>query len=61
MPDDPSVLMIEMQSRPEGFGLCYECRDGQHDSCVGIPCDCSCGSAPASRLVDGGATYEGEP
>lgn len=21
---------------------CYECRDGHHDGCVGVPCTCKC-------------------
>lgn len=36
------ILHIHMQSRPEGFGPCYECRDGLHDSCLGVPCQCPC-------------------
>jgi hypothetical protein len=24
------------------FGVCYECRDGYHERCVGSCCDCSC-------------------
>lgn len=36
------VLVINMQSRPEGFGLCYECKDGEHEHCIGVPCECEC-------------------
>ena len=24
------------------FGLCYQCKDGLHGECVGIPCECYC-------------------
>lgn len=24
------------------FGVCYECRAGNHDDCIGVPCDCDC-------------------
>lgn len=37
-----NAVIIPMQSRPEGFGFCYECKDGNHAQCVGAPCDCKC-------------------
>ena len=36
------VTRIDMQSRPDPFGLCYECRDGLCARCIGVPCDCPC-------------------
>lgn len=24
------------------FGRCYNCKDGDHDQCVGVPCRCEC-------------------
>lgn len=36
------ALVIHMQSRPEPFGFCYECKDGMHCLCVGVPCGCPC-------------------
>lgn len=27
------------------FGVCYECRDGFHNLCVGACCECNCGHA----------------
>lgn len=26
----------------DGFGLCYECDDGLHEQCIGVPCQCTC-------------------
>jgi hypothetical protein len=24
------------------FGRCYECHDGDHERCIGVPCRCEC-------------------
>ena len=32
---------LEMESRGEVF-VCYECKDDNCESCVGIPCMCPC-------------------
>ncbi len=39
-PDSP-VTVINMQSRPDPF-YCYECEDGNHEGCFGVPCCCEC-------------------
>ena len=26
----------------DNFGRCYQCRDGYHDLCIGVPCQCPC-------------------
>lgn len=36
------MTVVNMQSRPNSFGLCYQCRDGEHRDCIGPPCDCEC-------------------
>lgn len=28
--------------KEQGFGVCYQCCDGDHALCVGVPCSCSC-------------------
>ena len=27
---------------PDQFGPCYECRLGNHQRCIGAPCQCDC-------------------
>lgn len=44
------VLLINMQSRPEDFGPCYNCADGLHEQCIGVPCGCEC-FGPAAKLT----------
>jgi hypothetical protein len=29
--------------------VCYECKDGFHDHCIGVPCMCGCPIPPFSR------------
>lgn len=36
------IERIEMQSRPEPDFVCYECVDGAHEDCLGVPCHCPC-------------------
>lgn len=36
------MTVINLQSRPEPFGACYECRAGFHARCIGVPCQCDC-------------------
>lgn len=45
------VIVVEMQSRPESFGLCYKCRDGGCRRCIGVPCECPCESPTEGREV----------
>ena len=26
----------------DNFGRCYQCHDGLHDLCIGVPCQCQC-------------------
>jgi hypothetical protein len=35
-------LNIEMQTKPPADFVCYECKDGNHERCVGVPCFCKC-------------------
>lgn len=32
------------------FGRCYECADGLHERCIGVPCQCECPATDAERL-----------
>lgn len=37
--------------------ICYECQDGHHDQCIGVPCMCSC---PVPDGWDGSVEYSRE-
>jgi hypothetical protein len=54
------ILVIEMQSRPEPFGRCYECRDGNCPQCVGVPCACHCETTTTPRPTPGRESEEHE-
>lgn len=42
----PSHVCRECYRRVISMGrelwFCYNCRDGLHEQCVGVPCDCEC-------------------
>ena len=43
----PEITVIKLQSEyPRDF-VCYECKDGRHAHCVGVPCNCKCPAQPA--------------
>ncbi len=48
------VTEIRMQSRPEpgAFGACYECADGIHERCLGVPCECACPFTDRTREAE---------
>ena len=33
---------IEDGKYDDNFGRCYECADGLHERCIGVPCQCEC-------------------
>lgn len=33
---------IEEAKRVGGLFVCYECKDHNHEHCIGIPCMCPC-------------------
>lgn len=42
-PDHVVIGIFTPPPRSSGFfGLCWECEDGEHDHCMGVPCDCPC-------------------
>lgn len=40
---------IEEGADEWNFGRCYECADGLHARCIGVPCQCEC--PPTARDV----------
>jgi hypothetical protein len=36
---DP-IVVVTIGPKHESFGICYECKDGYHGNCVGVPCEC---------------------
>ncbi len=45
------------------FGICYQCKDGRHGECVGIPCQCDCpipakGTDAATDLLEAAELLE---
>lgn len=44
----PECLECGEPVHPDRFGPCYECRLGNHQACIGVPCECECpGPQPA--------------
>lgn len=33
------------------FWRCYECSDGLHERCIGVPCQCECPPTTAERIA----------
>lgn len=41
---------IEHGADEDNFGRCYECDDGLHERCIGVPCQCECPPTDVDRL-----------
>ena len=39
---DFCATCIDEGQDEDHFGRCYECRDGLHTLCIGVPCGCPC-------------------
>lgn len=39
---DPRAGGCGKPVEPQAFGPCYQCRDGDHQLCIGVPCQCTC-------------------
>lgn len=39
---DFCAACIENGEDDDNFGRCYECADGLHERCIGVPCQCEC-------------------
>lgn len=42
---------IEASRDDYNFGRCYECADGNHARCIGVPCQCECPPMDLDRLA----------
>jgi len=51
--DGNEIVEVYIGPEHEPFGLCYECEDGYHKDCVGVPCECPCPIPPA-RAAEAG-------
>lgn len=41
-----------VDTTPRRFGLCYQCIDGAHSQCFGVPCDCACPTPAREPALD---------
>lgn len=47
--EDFCAECVEEGRNLDRFGRCYICREGDHDHCVGVPCECEC-PPPTDRV-----------
>lgn len=40
---------VEAGEDDHNFGRCYECADGYHVLCIGVPCQCECPVTPETQ------------